>query len=157
MSICKCPPELCRCEHAVAPAVTELAVEAIARVEYGIGWDEETPGVQNVCRDLARKALEAAIPLLGTRHMLDREALYTLLRATRVTVTDEWRPTETSSGQIADAVMKLAQPMPTREQIEEAIFAVWLVHTELRTVAAPVEHCRAFADAVLALLKGGQL
>jgi hypothetical protein len=65
----------------------------------------------------------------------------------------------TARDRLHDALVA-ARPylMPDREEIEEALFAQWLVLSELRTVAAPVEHCRVFADAVLALLStsGGE-
>lgn len=45
---------------------------------------------------------------------------------------------------------------PTREQISEALLAAWIVQSELKVEASPVEHCRALADAVLALMGGAE-
>jgi hypothetical protein len=46
-------------------------------------------------------------------------------------------------------------PLPTQEQISEAILAAWIVQTELGVQATPVEHSRALAGGVMKLLNGG--
>lgn len=96
------------------------------------------------------------------RPVIDREAVYSLLRATRVTVNDEWRPTETSAGQITDAVMELARPMPTREQVAEEILRVLqrkcVGGARSSAVAAQYRHEIAMETSavVLALLNGSE-
>lgn len=44
-----------------------------------------------------------------TRVVLDRDALVQLLRGMRVTVNDEWKPTETSAREMASAVLALVR------------------------------------------------
>jgi hypothetical protein len=105
----------------------------------------------------ALRDLLAAHPAEPARPLLDREAVYALLRATRVTVNDEWRPTETSAGQIADAVLDLARPMPTREQIAEAMHNHWSQTHKWRQGCSEGTCIAIFldrADAMLALLNG---
>ncbi len=83
--------------------------------------------------------------VVASRPTLDREAVDTALIVNADSIARQ-----------GNAIMRLVRPLPTREQISEAIFGAWLVHTELRTVAAPVQHCDAFADAVLALMGGAE-
>lgn len=83
------------------------------------------------------------------RPVLDRERVAVVLARLTGVDTREGR-------RLADAILELARPMPTREQISEAILAAWLVQAELKVEASPVEHCRTLADAVLALLNGSE-
>jgi hypothetical protein len=148
-----------------APVVTDEAVEKLARVRFDREWRpgdwqwEQYPDGVNRWLDDARSDLEAVAPLLGPRPLLDREAVYALLRATRVTVNDEWRPTETSAGQIADAVMELARPMPTREALIWAMCRADRKEPEGKSAAwlrLAEETFGRYADAVLALLSGAE-
>jgi len=138
-----------------APVVTdEVVARALnAYCSEGLG---EAPFEESM-----RAALEAAAPLLGTRPLLDREAVMKVLTdyrtvALRNSLNGPPGSSEVQLSEAADSVMELARPMPTREQVSEAILAAWLVRSELKVEATPVEHCRKLADAALALLDRGE-
>lgn len=106
-------------EHDPLPApaqveITDEAVEAAAAATYtfvtGIAWSQIDPACQaaEAARKEARAALEAAAPLLGSRPLLDREAVKAVL-AKRL-----------HGEQVADLLMELARPMPTREELAVA-------------------------------------
>lgn len=81
-----------------APVVTDEAVQSGAQALEA--WAFPRPAVH-----LSRKILEAAAPLLGPRPLLDDGGVYRIV----------------GDHDITDAVMELARPMPTREQIEGEI------------------------------------
>lgn len=114
--------------------------------------------------------------LLGSRPLLDREAatkhLYALLRDAEQRDRDAldklgWVGSvmpgvpedklRTHCAALVDAVIEMARPMPTQEQIAEAITARALVEDEsFGPAPGTVEHSRALAAAVLALLNGAE-
>ena len=143
------------------------AIEAEIR-KYPLGntrqpWDP--PPIGATMDDLARAALEAAQPFMTSRPALDREAVKTALShaAARVHRVGGALFIEGTENDFADAVMELAVPVPTREQIDAALRKhtvgafqpghsacscdrTWRTHAEYR------DHLR---DAVLALFERG--
>jgi hypothetical protein len=101
-----------------AEASIEEAARVIARhAAFGLKWDELTEPVQDFWRSAARATLTAASLLPGA---LDREAVEDAIR-------DELLPSlgleiaNPLSVEAAAAVMALVRPLPTREQIAEAL------------------------------------
>lgn len=107
-----------------------------------------------------RRALEAAIPLLGPRPLLDREALTEeIFRATAMQVS------RNSSRDAADVALRMARPMPTQDQLAEALrkvrgrdghYAEHGRHAYDGTCPVCSGHPEKIAAAVLALLSGGE-
>lgn len=146
-----------------APVVTDEAVEGVMRDIAK--WDADCwlpffPDKPDGGRAAVRHILETAAPLLGPRPLLDQGDVFAALDEvyTNGAMGGEW----SSLG--ADAVMDLARPMPTREQIDKlmrrhtvgafnpeqsacACDRTWRSHAEYR------EHVR---DALLALLNGAK-
>jgi hypothetical protein len=85
------------------------------------------------------------------RPLLDRDAVFQILRQVCLDAgaVDDYAATHA----IAE-VMELARPMPTREQ---AVQAVWSAYQQrIGIEASPFQHAEAFADAMMALLNGGE-
>lgn len=133
--------------------ITDEAVEAAARIEFGIGWEQQTAALQGRCRQFARAALVAAAPLLGPQPMLDRGEVHQA-------IANVW-PTQGDSMETAgvvQAVMELARPMPTAEQIHQALAGKPIVRSadkpsDWRGGLSPSE-IDDVATIVLALLNG---
>jgi hypothetical protein len=126
--------------------IPDAAVEAGA-LAYD-DWIDSTGSVEVSIR----AALVAARPLLGPWPLLDREAVReaacAALAEDLVGTLALVRLQMTAGPKIADAVMELARPMPTREQIAETLVGIVPDTNEginLRLV---------IADALLALLNG---
>jgi hypothetical protein len=141
-----------------APVVTD---EAVQDLHAGVVTQFRRHG-QYALAD-ARAALETAAPLLGPRPLLDQQALAKAINDVAVST---GLAKYFKSGTAADpsdveefvfAVTEVARPMPTREQIAEVITARTLVEDELFGLTpGTVEHSRALAAAVLALLNGAE-
>lgn len=69
---------------------------------------------------------------------------------------DLWRDRRRSPGAGMRAALEAAAPLlqvqVDHEALTEALLAKWLYLSETKEAAAPVEHCRSLADAVLDLL-----
>lgn len=135
-----------------APVVTDEAVEAA----YQAYSDDTSVSIH----DGLRNALEAAAPLLGPRPLLDRE---TMLRA--IVAASEPEGSDNIMGReyvenyadvFADAVLKLARPMPTREQIDPFL-QEWRVRPPGQpTQQEAINYRRKMRNALLALLNGAE-
>lgn len=125
-----------------APGVSEAAVDAAERAygAFGAGMVD---------------ALEAAAPLLGARPLLDRAAVGQALRS-NLTVNEYNEPSATGTTAAVDAVMELARPMPTREQID-ALLLEWRVRPPGQpTQQEAINYRRKMRNAVLALINGSK-
>ena len=121
--------------------ITDEAVKAAERAMRG---HDCHPVVNANIPHLARAALEAAEPLLGPRSLLDRAAVDAALIANADSLTRQ-----------GDAVMELARPMPTREQVAESLARV-IHERQQQMIDGHIEDdADALAAAVLALLNGG--
>lgn len=96
-----------------APVVTDEAASAIYERLFHLG----------ITMTEAKSALEAAAPLLGPRPLLDRDAATEALMAKWADLVERQVEDGTIGHcrSLADAVVPLARPMPTREQIEQAV------------------------------------
>lgn len=133
-------------DHPAEPAlvVTDEAVEAAA-MAVSLDWEKYTASM--------RTALRAAVPLLGPRPLLDREAVGRIIGDVRAL------PWDGAVTPHIAAVMKLARPMPTRKRIITALAraegrTITWQSTEWRRMAEETFGFR--ADAVLALLNGAE-
>lgn len=115
------------------PRITDAAVQRAAQAYW------ETEGNRAVCM---RAALEAALPDLAPQPMVDPAAVDQVLRVHGI---GQWGG-ELSAGRdyLVQALVALALPMPTRNQLEQALQECGI--GSYRTIVA---------DAVLALLDGG--
>jgi hypothetical protein len=138
-----------------APVVTDEAVQAAAET-WTPFWSHR-PEPRRAILKQARAALEAAAPLLGPRPLLHLGDVLAALDEvyTSGAMGGEW-PTLG-----ADAVMELARPMPTRDDLVEAISARLHITTDQistggspRQLVADTSAVGEAADAVLALLNG---
>lgn len=96
-------------------------------------------------------ALEAAAPLLGPRPLLDRDALGQVLISFGADMRIDADSPAEMFGNAVDAVMDLARPMPTREQIEATVRKTIFAHFGTFTGAVT-----AIVDDVEALLNGAE-
>lgn len=144
-----------------APVVTDEAVRVAANAFYqDAGWEgvDELEGAELAAAVRGmRTALEAAAPLLGPRSLLNRDDVCSRLVHFGAEVRGRkgaWQPA-TTLGDAVDAVMELARPMPTREQIATALDPTAFV---ARKDDASYHNRRWLAlrdaDTVLALLNG---
>lgn len=136
-AVCRRIVELLSAEPApVGVEITDeaAAVEAMARTQIIGTWEQKTERERGVHLRRAQRALEAARPFMTSRPALDREAVRRILDRAAY---GEHRET------LADAVMALAVPVPTREQIEQALVECGI--GSYRTIVT---------NAVLALLNG---
>lgn len=97
--------------------ITDEAVEAVMR-DLAL-WDDgcSLPFIEDEVdggRAAVRHILTVAAPLLDPRPLLDREAVKRILGDVRAL------PVTRSTNPHVEAVMKLARPMPTREELAEA-------------------------------------
>jgi hypothetical protein len=139
-------------------SVTDEAVEAAARTLNPSIFEPHTyvdpEPMRDVYRADARAALAAAAPLLAPGQVLDREAVW---RGVYSAAIQHLNPSGVAD-KATDAVMELARPMPTREQIAEALREV----SVLDYAAPPAENTLSgsererVADALLALLNGSE-
>jgi len=143
-----------------APVVTDEAVEAAASVVAEAAsrhWesysDEVRASLAHTWEARAREALEAAAPLLGPRPLLDREAVAKRLAGIIHDRQDQMIDghIEDDADALADAVMELARPMPTREQIEAVVRKTIFAHFGTFTGAVT-----AITDDLVALLNGAE-
>lgn len=103
---------------AVQVEITDEAVEAVMR-DLAL-WDDgcSLPFIEDEVdggRAAVRHILTVAAPLLDPRPLLDREAVKRILGDVRAL------PVTRSTNPHVEAVMELARPMPTREQIAAAL------------------------------------
>lgn len=129
---------------------SDAAVEAAAQQYWQAGVDANTGGSGSK-RDWMRAALEAAYRVDAPRPLLDREAVHQA-------IADNVWPTVDGVEIIeaVPAVMELARPMPTREQIAQVLHDQNQVHawdTNRCDDACGIAYYQR-ADAVLALLNG---
>lgn len=162
--------------HSPEPRVSDEAVEAAAKALRDEGgdpghnihsWRCEHPDRFGECdcvKETARIMLAAAKPYMGATPVAARDAVTEVLHRERhfgrkcekdeardcLHYREAWRDVDVL---LAAGVFR--EPL-TREQISEALLAAWIVQSELKIEASPVEHCRALADAILALLGGEQ-
>lgn len=133
--------------HSVQVEITDEVLAVAAQASYNkiphvYPWSDLTENERSPHWERARAALEAAAPLLGPRPMLDRRQIEdSFIRAEHkgVSLLDAWE-----AGHLADAVMEMARPMPTREQLYATLDG--FTYGDASRWAA--------ADTVLALLKG---
>lgn len=147
-------------------AAVEAGVRAAFERKYGLGWDAKWIDEARRARAKAEiradvtPALEAAYlvdRVDAPRLLLDRTALTAVLRRKLELQKDFPTFIAEAAEETADAVMEMARPMPTREQIAEALHDHWSdTHTWRRGCREDV--CIAIfldrADAVLDLLNG---
>lgn len=148
------------------PATPEIPVDAVRagarviarwRAEFTRQTGFERAHILDVQE--AREVIEAARPLLAPQPLLNREAVKQALLAVwrREAEAETVDSPEGHCDGLADAVMVVARPMPTREQIIEA-----MARAEGRTIKWHSEQWRHLAeevfgwraDAVLALING---
>lgn len=105
---------------APVPVVTDEAVDAAIDVLMGYGHNGLQCDPTPCFATPVRRALEAAAPLLGPRPLLDRDAVQDAITGKVFTMMGDSDPV---CGTMAatDAVMELARPMPTREQVAAAV------------------------------------
>lgn len=141
---------------------SDAAVEAAAQQYWQAGVDANTGGSGSK-RDWMRAALEAAYRVDVPRPLLDRDELGRVLIHFGADVRAEANEPAVMFGEVVDAVMKLARPMPTREQIELLLLAHirdWHEDGSVTCKACgyvddkPYGWPRHQADVVLALLNG---
>jgi len=139
--------------------ITDMELEPAARALYEhaspeVGpygprkdWGDNNwnPEVRQSWFDGARAVLEAA-----PQPVVDREAVKRVINEARAL------PATHSSEPSVEAVMELARPMPTREQIAEALMKVRVSTGEFAVGGKAVFHGvhNELADAVLALING---
>lgn len=129
-----------------APVVTDEAVEAAA-MAVSLDWENYTASM--------RTALTAAAPLLDPRPLLDREAVLEVLAQLDVGGWKYDNPQEFRD-RVSGALLKLAQPMLTPEQID-AFLQEWRVRPGgHRTQTEAVNYRRKMRNALLALLGGAE-
>lgn len=145
-----------------APARVEITDEAAMAAARVLGGPN--PPAMHV--EAAREALEAALPLLGPRPLLDREAVRTELIQFGIDLKMEDLHPEVGASEMVDrrvdAVLRLARPMPTREEIARAQYNQDVA--ESRQVPNDWDNAGDIvrgaylnaADAVLALLNGSE-
>lgn len=130
------------------PAVRAIASEFMARYKG-------TPDPDEFALNAAQAGLLAALPLLGPRPLLDREAaLQAIVAASEPEGSDNIMGreyVENYADVFADAVLKLARPMPTRDQVEAAVRKT--IFAYFGTYERPVE---LITDDVTALLNGAE-
>lgn len=131
--------------------VTSEAVSAAVRA-YEVAWD---CGINAGDAEWMRAALESAAPLLGPRPLLDWEAVKRVINEARAL------PATHSSRPSIEAVLELARPMPTREQIAGVLAdhdadSVIDCTCGWRDDQNDEDLLHHQADGVLALLTGGQ-
>jgi hypothetical protein len=155
---------------------SDAAVEAAAQAIYAcppgrrqIPWASVSNGpARDEFLRAARSALEAAYRVDAPRPLLDREAV-----AARLLYEEgsEWAEGTDRHYELADAVMELARPMPTQEQVEAALeeHGVLLFDPQPQCRCGHVydklhlggvswkDQSLHRADAVLALLSGAEL
>lgn len=129
---------------------SDAAVEAADRAYF------DTLGTLTDTQSLfpMRDALEAAYRLDAPRPLLDRDAVKSLIGQAQ---TASWGSGQ-STNDFVDAVMELARPMPTREQIAQVLHDQNQVHawdTNRCDDACGIAYYQR-ADAVLALLNGAE-
>lgn len=122
--------------------------EALAAQLYGEVWSEKpwseaTPQEKALCYKAARR-FEQIIAEHGPWPLLNREAVLGVLQSFGFSVSQD----SFAQGRIADAVMGLARPMPTREQIAETLVGI------VPDVNEGINLRLVIADALLALLNG---
>jgi len=160
-----------------APVVTGEAVVAADRAF----WEHPASHGQNTAarHRAIRASLEAAAPLLGPRPLLDREEARVVAREAITAEVNSWpddaglpyfpadlHPATTMqrlANPAVDAVMGLARPMPTREQIGSAVHdAIHRFGSEqcLLPRAGETSNCyqrtMRTADAALAVVNGAE-
>lgn len=133
------------------------AVEAAAQASYEVlapvwRWVDLSENEKSMRRDRARAAVEAARPYLKLQ--LDREAVVRVISGASNSAESDTILGRKYVGNwadvFADAVMDLARPMPTREQVTRVV---------AENLTDP-DHCGCsaqsvvIADAVLALING---
>lgn len=130
-----------------APAATDEAVDAALDVAMDDGHNGLDCRPTRDFGETMRAAVEAAVPLLGTRPLLDRrEVEAAFIRAERngVSLLDPWE-----ARHLTDAVLELARPMPTRAQVREVLDNL----TQLRD---PQDDVDEYTEKIMALMEGGQ-
>jgi hypothetical protein len=131
-----------------APVVTNKAA-TIARHVY---WEQQAGCTDGL--SAMRAALEAAAPLLGPRPLLDRDAVRRILGDVRAL------PVTRSMNPHIEAVVALARPMPTREQIDELLqlhrVGPAFRPADPRYPGALPNYRRKLRNALLALLNGAK-
>jgi hypothetical protein len=116
-------------------------------------------------RAAVRELLEAATPLLGPRPLLDREKLFQLLhedgcgcdlqrKSITLEAADWMRGHVMHWNDRVDAVLKLARPMPTREQIGQVILRHSLTSNREYSRYELRLHHDQLTDAVRSVLNG---
>lgn len=142
---------------------SDAAVEA-ALVEDQPSWHKIPEDLRSELRLRMHAALEAAYRVDAPRPFLDREAVADAID--RHYDEDVYMPIYPEDGSrcigsaAADAVMELARPMPTREQIDE-LLKLWKVGPAFRPYdpdypGALPNYRRKLRDALLALLSGSE-
>lgn len=141
---------------------SDAAVEAAAKASYEVlasvwRWLDLSDSEKNMRRQRARAALVAAYRVDAPRPLLDREATTRAIEAASSRNDHIIGRTyvEAYADVFADAVMELARPMPTREQIATAIDPVAFdAHKSDESYDNRRKLALSDAAAVLALLNG---